>query len=588
MSKVATKTSCRKQKVPVKLKALAKTSKAAPKGKTAKRSTTARSSGANRLNRQFAKRRITAWRLWDEQQDAELATALTALAGYGRPVLPSRGGRPSSLVASYDAAAVADGNFRHWANSDTRGAVSANSPAIRATLRRRSRYEVANNCTARGILLTKAYDLIGRGPRVQFDTGNRDANSLLEAEFAKWAKVAKLAEKLRTATVAKTQDGETFGMFVTNGQLRHPVKVDVRLFEAEQVADPANTIPTRNRADGILFDDEGNPTGYCLLSEHPGEPSLTPRPTEHRIIPADDMVHWFRTDRPGQIRGIPEITPALPLMAQCRRFIMATLDAAEAAADFAVLLYTEMPPYTLDGGEQVATPVTPMASFDMERRMMTAVPAGWKAAQMKAEHPSTTYAMFKKSMVNDFGRCLCMPYGVAAGDSSEYNFASGRLDLLPYRKSLQIEQAELEADWLDRLVAKWLEEALIRFSILYPAVAIVDARRVAWNFVWDSVGYGVNPVDEANARRVDIETGLSNRPREYERAGLDWEAEDQRAAESYGVTVQEYRERLFLAHFADKSKPQSDANQQDEKQQANQRQKRQAEEQQATAQRSKS
>jgi hypothetical protein len=95
-------------------------------------------------------------------------------------------------------------------------------------------------------------------------------------------------------------------------------------------------------------------------------------------------------------------------------------------------------------------------------------------------------------------------------------------------------------------------------------------------------------VDEANARRVDIETGLSNRPREYERAGLDWEAEDQRAAESYGVTVQEYRERLFLAHFADKSKPQSDANQQDEKQQANQRQKRQAEEQQATAQRSKS
>ena len=52
-------------------------------------------------------------------------------------------------------------------------------------------------------------------------------------------------------------------------------------------------------------------------------------------IPASYMVHVFRQERPGQHRGIPEITPALPLFAQLRRFILAVLSAAEAAADYA-------------------------------------------------------------------------------------------------------------------------------------------------------------------------------------------------------------------------------------------------------------
>ncbi len=55
------------------------------------------------------------------------------------------------------------------------------------------------------------------------------------------------------------------------------------------------------------------------------------------------MIHYFRADRPGQSRGIPEITPALPLFAQLRRYTLAVLAAAETAADFAAVLYTDAP-----------------------------------------------------------------------------------------------------------------------------------------------------------------------------------------------------------------------------------------------------
>ncbi len=74
--------------------------------------------------------------------------------------------------------------------------------------------------------------------------------------------------------------------------------------------------------------------------EHPGDDafSLT---ENYDTIDASSILHYFRSDRPGQIRGIPDITPALPLFAQLRRFTLAVLAAAETAADFAGILYTD-------------------------------------------------------------------------------------------------------------------------------------------------------------------------------------------------------------------------------------------------------
>jgi len=72
-------------------------------------------------------------------------------------------------------------------------------------------------------------------------------------------------------------------------------------------------------------------------------------------VPADAVVHWFRSDRPGQHRGIPEITPALPLFAQLRRYTLAVIAAAETAADFAAVLFTDAP---ANGEAQALEPMT--------------------------------------------------------------------------------------------------------------------------------------------------------------------------------------------------------------------------------------
>ncbi len=247
--------------------------------------------------------------------------------------VPLRGRSAQPLAARYDAAMTTDENRRHWANADHLAADASNNMMVRRILRSRSRYEVANNSYARGIVLTIANDTVGTGPRLQLLTDDGDANRTVELEFLRWADTVRLAEKLRTMRMARTQDGEVFAMLVANPKLDSPIKLDLRLIEADQVATPIMGIwpLTPQVVDGVIFDPWGNPIEYHVLKVHPG--ALVGNVSlDFDRIPAESVIHYYRSDRPGQSRGIPEIMPALPLFAQLRRYTLAVIAAAETAA----------------------------------------------------------------------------------------------------------------------------------------------------------------------------------------------------------------------------------------------------------------
>ncbi len=78
------------------------------------------------------------------------------------------------------------------------------------------------------IVNTLANDVIGTGPRLQMLTPNQAANKQIEIAFRQWATAVDLTGKLRTMRCARTQDGESFALFVTNPKLPTPVKLDLR------------------------------------------------------------------------------------------------------------------------------------------------------------------------------------------------------------------------------------------------------------------------------------------------------------------------------------------------------------------------
>ncbi|MCC7409014.1 MAG: phage portal protein [Phycisphaeraceae bacterium] len=435
--------------------------------------------------------------------------------------------------ARFDAAVTTEENRRHWANADSLSPNAAASTEVRRTLRNRARYEVANNAYARGIVLTLANDVVGTGPSLQMLTETGESNRSIEQAFAEWSEAIGLAQKLRTMRMARADSGEAFALLINNPAVDHPVQLDLRLIEADQVTTPGSELGAQTRAnglpgagvDGIVFDQFGNPVEYHVLRSHPGESTIWTVGQAFDRVPARSMIHYLRPDRPGQARGIPDITPALPLFAQLRRYTLAVIAAAETAADFAAVLYTDAPA----NGE--AESVEPMDIVELERRMATVLPGGWKLGQVTAEQPATTYGEFKREILNEIARCLNMPFNVAAGNSSGYNYASGRLDHQTYFKSIRVEQSHLESVVLDRILTAWMAEAVLAEGLLPQRLRMVGAR-FPHQWFWDGHEH-VDPAKEANAQATRLTSHTTTLAAEYARQGKDWETElRQRAKEA--------------------------------------------------------
>jgi lambda family phage portal protein len=252
-------------------------------------------------------------------------------------------------------------------------------------------------------------------------------------------------------------------------------------------------------------------------------------PRQGRWLPARDVLHWFRADRPGQVRGVPEITAALPLFAQLRRYTLAVLASAETSADFAVMLES-----TLEPDRELDPEAPPFDMKEIDPRMLVALPTGYKAYQLKAEQPATTYSMFKQEILGEIARALNIPSNLAAGNFNNSSYASGRHDHQHYRRSLKVEQAGCEHALLDHLVRAWLEEAALVPELLPKALDLVDLRcRWLWDG-WESI----DPLKEAQAAEIKLRNGLmswtewfANQGRDPEEAFLEMAHDKAKRAE---------------------------------------------------------
>lgn len=453
----------------------------------------------------------------------------TILAPNGRPFPAlarssiAQTARDQRMVrARYDAAETTDETARLWSHTDMWSARFANSWWVRKKLRERARYESANNSYCRGIVLTLANDLVGTGPRLQLLTPDVETNARIADQFWEWSNAINLAEKLRMMRQSRAVDGEIFAVMITDPQVRHEIKLNLKMIETDQVTSPFLYLQDPYQLDGITVDGADNPISYTLLPQHPGD-WIQYAYWKVIEIPAAVMLHWFRADRPGQMRGVPDITSALPLFAQLRRYTLAVLAAADTAADFAAVLYSELPP---DSDEAIQG--EPFESLDINRRMMTTLPGGWRMEQFKAEQPTTTYEMFKRELLREIARCLNVPYNIAAGDSSAYNYASGRLDHQTYYKSIAVDQDDLQTKVLDRLFATWCEEARLETDLLD---GIPPGAPLPHLWFWDGHQH-VDPEKEANAQKTRLENNTTTLSDEYARQRQDWRVKlRQRAVE---------------------------------------------------------
>ena len=445
------------------------------------------------------------------------------------------------IIARYDAAQSTDTHTNHWAAVDALDADSANSKGVRKTLVERSRYETGSNAYVDAIIQLHADYVVGTGPKLRMKTKSKTFNRMVEKEFSEWVKATHFRRKLWTMCHAKCGDGEGMGIMSSNPRHHHAVSLDVALIETEQCTTPYLPHGTPNYIDGIRFDEFDNPLWYDVLPYHPGGQWYVAHP-EPDPIPASSMLHWFGMRRPMQHRGVPELKSSLNVGAGSRRWREATVSAAETAAEISVLLKTQMSP------DQGADPVSAFTTLDWQKNLMMSLPGGWEAGQMRGEHPNATYEAFHRAQVSEQGRPKSMPHNLAAGDSSDHNFASGKVDYTPYYKRVDVEREDGNDLVLNPLFRTWWFEAQLRFGW----ISRVDqfGREIIPAHGWDWPEHPVaDETAKAAANEKRVKTGQATLSAIYAESGRDFEDEIATMATDFGMSEDEVRQAIFMSYY---------------------------------------
>lgn len=445
------------------------------------------------------------------------------------PRLIDRQARSARLHARYDAISPDPINDAHWRGADSLSARAANSAFVRQRLRNFARYERDNNSIAAGMINTLAGDTIGSGPRLQIMADlPDDAIEFVESEFEEWALAIDLAGKLSTMLKAKIVDGESFGHAFTNRRLGTPVTMDLRLYEADQIATPMMNFLDDRHIDGIELDENGLPEWFHVLHRHPGDERQW-MAFEYKRVRAEDMYHWFREDRPGQLRGVSELTPALQIFAQLRRYTLSVLAAAESAAAMSGILETEMPVDASSLDDSAAEDYA-FDEIGLPRGSGMALPAGYKFKQIDAKFPTTTFREFVRELIAQAARVILMPYNIAAGTSEGLNYASARLDQQQYiYTAVQALRTRAERVLLNRMFRAWLNEAVLIEGYIPQSMRSIKPRlKVGW--FWDGREH-VDPAKASTARANDLRSASTNLAEIWGAQGMYWKRELKKRAE---------------------------------------------------------
>jgi lambda family phage portal protein len=459
------------------------------------------------------------------------AEALAALsAGRDRR---ARTGRQRAWA--YDAAATTDANANYYAAA-TDDAATTMVESSRPTLVKRARYEVRNNPHARGMVETFASDLIGHGPRLQItDDALGDVSEDVEDAFMEWAAICDVTGYddfgglLRLAVRELCQAGEVFLVQTTDPEVRGLDRSRVALrwamIEPERVATPWGYFTDEDVIDGIRFDRAtGRPVTYYIANSHPGDVRRwMNRGEEFNEVPAERVIHLFRRDTPGQVRGVPWLTPSLASFMHLRRFLLATITAAEHAAALSAI-YTADADRTDDGVDSLAD----ADEIPIEAGMFMTLPLKGQVTQLRSEHPNATYVDVKRENLSDAGRPLNMPANVILANSSEYNYASGRLDHQTYYKYMATVRQWLVRCMVDPMIRPWYRETtmLRRFD----GLGDYGVRLPSHTWHWPGREH-VDPLKEAMAEKTRLENGTLTFADVCAAAGHDWRRKIDQMAE---------------------------------------------------------
>lgn len=340
---------------------------------------------------------------------------------------------------------------------------SANSEIGMAsvTLRNRSRDLSRNNPHAKKAISVLVTNVVGSGikPSIQV-SGNRYAKNTKKA-WREWAESTECDFEGRKTfsgiqcMVARAvfESGECF-VRAQRDSTAKPIPLRLQVLESDFLDITKDGIQTTGGGyimQGIEFDATGRRVAYWLYAVHPGENRIY-RSMASARVPADEVLHIFYAERPGQIRGVPVGVSAMLRLKSLDEYDDAELMRKKVAACFSVFITDQGDPLP---GEKNGD------GYEIERvepGMIEYLQPG-KQVSFASPPPSDGYSEFSTTFLRSVAAGYGVTYEAMTGDLSKVNFSSGRMGWIEMGNIISEYQEQMMVPVLCAGVWRWFVQA---------------------------------------------------------------------------------------------------------------------------------
>ena len=423
-------------------------------------------------------------------------------------------------------------------------------------LRQRTRQVCRDNVYARQAQRSIVQNVVGTGVRVQSDVRKQRGNKLdtkindqIEKAWKDWCRYDCCSANGRdslndiTRLIVKSlfESGEVFVRCIKKPFGRSKVPFALELIESDQLDDDY-TGPTGGKGNtwrmGIERDQFQRAKRYAFFKKHPGDSPFPVQPGEkrHMFLPANEIIHLFIADRPGQTRGVSWLSSALSDLHHLAGFQEASVVRARAASSIQGFIQSP-------DGELVGDDV-----YENER-VSDFTPGVWKylapgesvhVPQMDA--PNGEFEPFLRAMLRALASGCGVSYESVSRDFSQTNYSSSRLSLIEDRDHYRTLQSYLQERFFQPVFDYWIEYAVLSGELELNGFETDPERfkKVRWLFR----GWAfVDPQKEIKAATEAIRSGLKTQSQVVAELGGD--LEDLMAARKREVDQAEQLKLVF-------------------------------------------
>lgn len=285
--------------------------------------------------------------------------------------------------------------------------------------------------------------------------------------------------------------------------------------KTEELRGPSGLV-TGRVIQGVEFDPLDRRSAYWLYPQHPGDAvGLMGGALASRAVPAYEIAHIYEAQRPGQVRGVPWLTPVMLALRELADYQEAILVRAGAEACIAgVITSPEGPDGPAPGRttNQTGAGGAPEVWTQLQPGSMLRLRPG-EAASWNNPPASPGYDAFVAAKLREIAAGARVSYERMTADYSRVNFSSARAGDIEFRRTVRALQRTVIIRQLLDPVWRWFIEAAQVVGLL-PRVEIPA--------VWTPPAFeSVQPEADLKAIELEMDLALTSRREVITRLGRD-------------------------------------------------------------------